>query len=113
MARSMRNARKTIVSGFVNKSVFGDDCPICFMNFEPGDKVEIFACHPTHMMHEGCFAMFKKTNEKNGKSLNCPQCRFPIDESKITRKLLQKKFDEHEDPFYRKGNATGEPNAGI
>ena len=121
--RSMRDARKTIVGNFFGKTIFGDDCPICFMTFEPGDKVEIFGCHPTHMIHEGCYAMFKKTNEKNGVRSVCPQCRFPIDESKITKKLLQKRVDEHEDPFYMKENedgvmgtprnkvAIGEPNA--
>lgn len=100
LARSARAARKTIVGAFVGKSVFGDECPICYMNFEEGEKVEIFDCHPTHMMHEGCYAMFKKTNEKYGKRSVCPQCRFPIDETKIKRKLLQKKVvDEHDDPF--------------
>ena len=102
IARSLRGARKTIVGGFVGKSVFGDECPICYMTFEEGEKVEIFDCHPTHMMHEGCYAMFKKTNEKNGVRSVCPQCRFPIDETKIKRKLLQKRVDEHDDPFYVK-----------
>ena len=74
------------------------------MEFEEGDKIEVLACHPTHMMHEACYAMFKNSNEQHRKANLCPMCRKPIDESKITKRLLQKKIDEHEDPFHAKAN---------
>ena len=104
LQRQIRGARKTIVDGFVGKSVLGGDCPICFMNFEEGEKVEVLACHPTHMMHEGCFAMFCETNDKNRVRSACPQCRLPIDKTKIKRKVLKLKMDEHDDPFKIKEN---------
>jgi len=112
--RSMRDARKTVVGGFFGKSVFGDDCPICFMTFEPEDKVEIFGCHHTHMLHEGCYRMFIETNEKNGVNSYCPMCRAPVDKSKTTRKLLNKAEEkEPEDPFYRNQDVVVGPPQGV
>ena len=73
--QSIRDARKTIVSNFFGASVFKDECPICTMNFEPGDKVEVLACHPSHMFHEACYKIFIETNEKNGARHFCPLCR--------------------------------------
>ena len=112
--RSMRDARKTIVGNFFGKTIFGDDCPICFMTFEPGDKVEVLACHPTHMLHEACYRMFIETNEKNGVNSFCPMCRAPVDKTKTTRKLLNQAPEEkQEDPFYRDQDVVVGPPQGV
>ena len=49
--RARQTFRKTVV-GMMGKSQFGAECSICYCDFAPGQKVEQFACHPTHMLHE-------------------------------------------------------------
>ena len=99
LQRSVRSARKTIVASIVGNSIYGNDCPICYMNYEEGDKVEVLGCHPTHMMHAACYAVFKSTNEKNRVPHVCPNCRKPIDGTKVVRKILKSTMDEGDDPF--------------
>ena len=93
--------RRTVKT-FVGDDVLKGDCPICFCNFEDGDKVESLACNKKHMFHEACYMIFITTNEKNGTVSICPLCRKPIDKTSTTKKVLEKKDD---DPFEMKNNA--------
>lgn len=41
-------------------------CPICTIDYEPGEKVAVLGCHTKHMFHENCFADYDKFfTEKN------------------------------------------------
>ncbi|KAL4500518.1 hypothetical protein ABPG72_002942 [Tetrahymena utriculariae] len=49
------------------------DCTICFMQYEPDDKLVVMPCNKLHYFHEECV---KKWLESNG---NCPMCRVYVD----------------------------------
>ena len=82
------------------------ECSICYVEFKPGDKVEVFACHRTHMLHTECFETLKSHAEKKKSPLICPLCREPVDVSKIERKqLLALEYDVQEDDPFAIGEA--------
>ena len=48
----------------MQKSQIGAICSICSLDFEPGDKVMVFDCHKTHMLHNECFDQLVKFVEE-------------------------------------------------
>ena len=67
-------------------SQIGNICTICSLEFASGDKVEVFACHRTHMLHEDCFKELEKFATKKKSKLTCPVCRKLVDKEKIEKK---------------------------
>ena len=55
------------------ESKAGVSCPVCTIDFEPGDTVTVFACSETHMVHEGCYKKLLKNTAKYVKP-KCPIC---------------------------------------
>ena len=83
----------------MGKSAFAAECCICLVTFEPGMRVDVLACHPTHMFHEECYNYFVSEEEKKGNRLVCPLCRQPVDKTKTKKTVLASKAGEIEDPF--------------
>ena len=81
--------RKTIVQRFNFNSVNFGFCPICTLDFVTGDRIYQLGCHDTHVLHESCFDDYAKFSKDKGKSLLCPVCRIPVDESKLQKSELQ------------------------
>ena len=67
------------------------ECIMCLVEWEEGMKVEVFSCHPTHMLHAECYEYFVNFNKEKGEKLYCPICRAEIDESKTKRTILRAK----------------------
>ena len=72
----------------MTKSQIGAICPICTMEYEPGDEVEVFGCHPTHMLHVECLHQLKKDAFKKKKPITCPICRKTVNGELIVKKRL-------------------------
>lgn len=81
--------RKTIVQRFNFSSVKFGFCPICTLDFVTGDRIYQLGCHETHVLHESCYDDYAKFNKDKGKSLLCPVCRVPVDDSKVVKSELQ------------------------
>ena len=80
--------RRSTVAQKISEDDVGALCAICSLDFEPGNKVNVFACHDTHMLHIKCFELMEKFSKKNKHNLTCPICREVIDKSKIVKKEL-------------------------
>ena len=52
--------RRATVQQKMQSSQIGTICSICTLEFEPGDKVMVFDCHKTHMLHTECFDQLVK-----------------------------------------------------
>ena len=59
-------------------------CPICSLDFIPEDVIIHLPCHTSHIMHEHCFVQLMEFTNKEHKTLLCPSCRQPVDQSKVT-----------------------------
>ena len=80
--------RRGAVVAPMSTSQFGAICSICTLEFEPGNKVMVFACHNTHMLHINCYVELKKYAEKKKSELACPICRKPVDKKMMVKKKL-------------------------
>ena len=83
------------------ESQIGAICSICTLDFQPGDKVMVFDCHKTHMLHDECFDQMASFAQQKGDDLICPICRKKVDKDKIVKKQLleaEANFEVY-DPF--------------
>nr|POE52032.1 mediator of rna polymerase ii transcription subunit 5 [Quercus suber] len=55
-----------------NRKDLGDDCPICFMHFDPGEEITWCRAGCGNNIHQDCFERWERT--KPGK-ITCPFCR--------------------------------------
>ena len=81
--------------------MIGAICSICSLEYAPGDKVIVFACHKTHMLHTQCYEELKKHTKKKKSPLTCPICRKVVVEAKnIKKELIEEDVKvEVYDPF--------------
>ena len=99
-SKEIQRRRGTIAEP-MSKSMVGAICPICSLEYEPGDKVEVLGCHKTHMIHTECMNQVKKFAFQKKAPLTCPICRKTVDGTKIVKKKLME-VDAHVevyDPF--------------
>ena len=75
-------------------------CPICTMDFVPGDKMVQLGCHPTHVLHDHCFGEFEKFNKDKGAALLCPTCRVPVNINLIARNELGRPSQQNEKEMF-------------
>jgi protein-arginine kinase activator protein McsA len=66
-------------------------CPLCIMDFEPGQKVILLSCHKNHVMHTACLKDIAKYYNKHNKTHICPTCRGPIEYKKIKEQVVELK----------------------
>lgn len=80
--------RKTVI-GQLSVSKAGNECVICYMEIENGDKVVTLPCFETHMFHEECYDNFQQSYDNRGMQLLCPYCRTSIDKNAVVKKIIQ------------------------
>ena len=72
------------------------ECPVCLVNFEPGDQVVPLTCNIDHVFHIECLLSWADHN------YTCPICRQPIISSQEEIALYEmmqqpNQFNQHED----------------
>ena len=97
--RKEKIQRRATVQQKMQASQIGAICSICSLEFEPGDKVMVFDCHKTHMLHDECFDQLAKFAEEKRQELTCPICRQKVNKDKIVKKQLLEAEANVEDPF--------------
>jgi hypothetical protein len=76
------NMRHQVLSSFRLKEQ--QECPICLLEFTPGDKISVLGCNKLHFMHEDCIkTLIDFRKEKDRKNAKCPMCRVEIDANAI------------------------------
>ena len=58
------------------------------MEFAGGDTITCLSCHERHVLHKDCYTDFLEFMKSNNKRLLCPECRAPIEESKVKENTL-------------------------
>lgn len=80
--RLNESMRKRVIDSFMARNDMGG-CPICTLEFEPGEQIVDLPCHITHSVHTACFEQYKDFHTKNNKTMLCPVCRQKVELNRV------------------------------
>lgn len=79
-----------------------EECPICLIDFVTGAQIAQLACFNSHMMHWNCYEAWLDQSKSNGRQCTCPECRKPIDEAAVEKRVFKLDLKNVDEKIVRK-----------